>query len=266
MRRVTAAAPAGAVVSGPADGAPAHPVARACSAAGEVALRRRGRVLELVLDGRFAMDTVDTSTEVALAAAALEVCADPSRVLVGGLGLGFTARAVLADRRVGRVDVVELAEPLVAWARAGLVPELADLEGGGRCRLAVADVADVLAGTAAPGSPAGPWDLVLLDVDNGPGFLLREANADLYAVPGLERAAARLAPGGVLAAWSSDLAPDLLAGLREVAGRRGGAVAERRLPVAREGRLLDYALYLLLPAPAPSPAGPRRTPGPRRPA
>ena len=94
--------------------------------------------------------------------------ARPSTVLVGGLGLGMTARAVLADPRVRHVDVVELAAPLFGWARDGLVPELAGLEGE-RCTLHVADVLDVLAG-AAPAH--GPWDAVLLDVDNGPDFLV----------------------------------------------------------------------------------------------
>ena len=97
-------------------------LARADTPHGEVALRRRGEVLELVVDGAFAMDTVDTSTEVALAERALRRHPAPHRVLVGGLGLGMTARAVLADPRVHHVDVVELAEPLVCWARDGLVP------------------------------------------------------------------------------------------------------------------------------------------------
>ena len=109
-------------------------LAREATPHGEVVLRRRGPVLELVVDGAFAMDTVDTSTEVALAVRALERHPSPRRVLVGGLGLGMTTRAVLSDPRVVRTHVVELAAPLVAWARAGLVPELAGLEDG-RCVL-----------------------------------------------------------------------------------------------------------------------------------
>lgn len=215
-------------------------LAREDTSSGEVALRRRGTVVELVVDGAFAMDTVDTSTEVVLATEALRRHRAPDRVLVGGLGLGFTTRAVLDDRRVRHVDVVELAEPLVRWAREGLVDELAGLEGE-RCRLHVADVADVLAGA---GGPTAPWDLVLLDVDNGPGFLVHEANAALYEGPGLQAARAALAPGGLLVVWSSHVAPGLLDALRAVAGPEEEA-GEVVLTVHREGRDLDYALYLL---------------------
>ncbi len=216
-------------------------LARTDTPAGEVALRRRGEVVELIVNGRFAMDSLDPSTEIMLARAALGRHRDPGRVLVGGLGLGFTTRAVLADRRVRAVDVVELAAPLISWARAGLVPQIAGLEGDPRCRLHVADVADVLAGRCGP---AGPWDLVLLDVDNGPQFLLHEANAGLYAVPGLALARARLAPGGALVLWSSDPAPELMASLEQVAGP-GDSVEEAPTPLTREGRELVYVLYSL---------------------
>lgn len=215
-------------------------VAREDTPHGEVALRRRGEVLELVVDGAFAMDTVDTSTERLLASVALAEVAEPRRVLDGGLGLGFTARAVLADPRVEHLDVVELAEPLVRWARESLVPELAGLEGP-RCSLHVADVLDVLHGRAGP---QGPWDLVLLDVDNGPDFLVHAHNAALYDGPALAAARAAVRPGGALVVWSSHRAPALLAGLEAVAGD-GDEVAELVVVVGREGRSLDYALYRL---------------------
>jgi spermidine synthase len=216
-------------------------LARADTPHGEVALRRRGDALELVVNGAFAMDTVDTTTEVELARAALSD-GSPRRVLVGGLGLGFTARAVLDDTRVAGLDVVELAAPLVDWARTGLVPELAGLEDDGRCRLWMGDVADALAGVDGP---TGPWDLVLLDVDNGPDFLVHAHNEGLYSDAGLAAAAGCLAPGGRLVIWSSHPAPDLLARLEAVAARTGGAAGERLLPVEREGRAFDYALYEL---------------------
>ena len=229
-----------------------HPVGEAVTLAredtpdGEVALRRRGEVLELVVDGAFAMDTVDVSTERLLAQRALARRPAPVRVLVGGLGLGVTTRAVLADPRVELVDVVELAGPLVRWAREGLVPELAGLEPA-RCRVHEGDVAAVL---GAASVPSGPWDVVLLDVDNGPGFLVHATNAGLYEAPGLGAARAALAPGGVLVVWSSHVAPSLLAAMRSVAGD-GDLVDEELLPVSREGRSLEYALYTLVRAPHP---------------
>jgi spermidine synthase len=207
---------------------------------GEVALRRRGAVLELVVDGAFAMDSAHTATEETLATLALGRHRAPSRVLVGGLGLGFTTRAVLTDPRVAHLDVVELAAPIVRWAREGLVPELAGLEGA-RCELHVADVADVLAGRGGPG---GPWDVVLLDVDNGPGFLVHAGNAELYRAPAFDRARSALAPAGVLVVWSSHRAPELLDAMDEVAGD-GDEVSEELLAVSRDGRVLDYALYVL---------------------
>ncbi len=227
---------------GPLLGAPAEvvTVARAETPHGEVALRRRGAVLELVVDGIFAMDTVDTSTEVALAERALGHHRAPQRVLVGGLGLGMTARAVLADPRVLHVDVVELAAPLVGWARDGLAPELAGLEGE-RCTLHVTDVLDVLAGA---GPPRGPWDAVLLDVDNGPDFLVHPSNAPLYTPRGLAAARSVLCPGGLLTVWSSHLAPRLLQALAEVAVD-GDEVTEDVVRVEREGRSFRYALYSL---------------------
>lgn len=215
-------------------------LARAATPAGEVVLRRRGDVPELVVDGVFAMDGTDTSTERLLATRALERHAAPRTVLVGGLGLGYTTRAVLEDDRVEHVDVVELAAPLVAWSRSELVPELAGLEGP-RCTLHVADVADVVRGGRAP---AGPWDVVLLDVDNGPGFLVHAANAPLYEPTGLAAARGVLAPGGLLAVWSSHRSPELVGALSQVA-RREDDVEEVVLPVHREGRSFEYALYLL---------------------
>ncbi|NHA67358.1 hypothetical protein EPD83_004695 [Phycicoccus sp. CMS6Z-2] len=186
------------------------------------------------------MDSLDPSTERDLATQALARHDRPRTVLVGGLGLGFTTRAVLADPRVEHVDVVELSAPLVRWARAGLVAELAGLEEE-RCRLHVADVADVLTGGH---EPPGPWDLVLLDVDNGPGFLVHAENADLYRVPGLARARDALEPGGVLVVWSSHVAPDLHAHLQDVAAP-GETVAEVPIRVRRDGRSFTYALYVL---------------------
>jgi len=221
-------------------------LARADTPHGEVVLRRRGGVLELVVDGAFAMDTVDTSTEVSLAEHALRRHPDPCRVLVGGLGLGMTARAVLADPRVRHADVVELAEPLVGWARERLVTELTGLEGE-RCTLHVADVLDVLEGVARP---RGPWDVVLLDVDNGPDFLVHASNARLYEPRGLAAARAALRPGGVLVVWSSHVAPALDAALRRVADE-GDEVTEQVIEVEREGRALRYAQYSLRARPQP---------------
>lgn len=203
---------------------------RGGGAHGEVLLRRctagDGTAhLELVVDGVFAMDDVDTTTERRLATEALRRCTGERwQVLIGGLGLGWTAATALADPRVARVEVVELQPALLGWAARGSLPSLAGVCDR-RLRLRPADVADVL--VAGPGR----WDAVLLDVDNGPGFLVHESNAPLYRPAGLAVALAALRPGGVLAIWSSDPAPQLLA-------------EQVLLPVERDGRRYEYAVVL----------------------
>ena len=218
------------------EGPPRVVVARAHDERGEVALARRGEVTELVVDGVFAMDTVDTTTERALATLALaRVPGDGLRVLVGGLGLGLTVRALLDEPRVAHVDVVELHAPLVAWARAGLVPPLAGVLDDPRIRVTVADVLD-----AVPALAPGCLDTLLLDVDNGPGFLIHPANAAVYA-PGFLVAAARaLTARGVLAVWSADPSPALAAALASACGSALAAT----LPVERDGRAFTYTVYV----------------------
>ena len=212
---------------------------RATGAHGEVVLRRRGTVTELIVDGVFAMDDVDTSTERALATEALARCpGEGLRVLVGGLGLGWTAATVLAEPRVTAVEVAELQPALVGWAGDGLLPGLPGLPGlpADRLTLRVGDVAEAMA--AAPGR----WDAVLLDVDNGPAFLVHTANAGLYSDPGLATALAALRPGGVLAIWSADPAPELADRLAALPGAPD--VEHLLLPVERDGRRFDYAVVL----------------------
>ncbi len=211
-------------------------VARASDQHGEVALARRGEVVELVVNGAFAMDTVHTATERALATLALaRVPGDTLRVLVAGLGLGFTVRALLDEPRVARVDVVELHAPLVAWARAGVVPPLAGLLDDRRVTVTVADVLDLV-----PALPGGSLDAVLLDVDNGPGFLIHPANAGVYRRDFLSAAVAVLAPGGVLGVWSADPSPQLADELTAACGR----VDAVPLDVERDGREFTYTVYL----------------------
>jgi spermidine synthase len=210
---------------------------------GEVLLRRRdrpgGAVHELVVNGVFAMDSAETSSERRLASFAVVGGGRAPRVLVGGLGLGYTAAAVLDDRTVGAalVDVVELEPHLVSWARAGVTPVLGRVAADPRTRLHVADVTAVLRGTS---DPTGPWDAVLLDVDNGPDFLIHDTNAGLYGRSTLEAAHARLTPGGVLAIWCQGPAPALLETLRLI-----GPTREHGYAVERQGRRFSYIVYTL---------------------
>jgi spermidine synthase len=214
---------------------PTEEVARAESERGEVVLLRRDTgALELRVNGVFVMDTVETSTEQALAEAALAVVDEPRAVLVGGLGLGFTAHAVLADPRVEKVAVVEIEDALVGWMRDGTVPHGPSFLADERLTIVVADVRAAVA-EATPAS----YDLVLLDVDNGPGYLVHDSNAEVYAAPFLRQLHDLLRPGGALVVWSA--APDRALG--EAAEQVFGAVAPVPLDVQLQGRAEQYWLY-----------------------
>lgn len=182
---------------------------------------------ELRVNGVFVMDDVETSSERLLADLVLDLGA--REVLVGGLGLGYTAQALLAGD-VERLVVAELHADVVAAVRAGAGAGPSVLDDP-RCTVEVGDVRDVVAA-----QPDASLDAVLLDVDNGPDFLVHETNAAAYAADGLADAARVLRPGGTLAVWSmADSAPlraRLAALLDDV-----GAVA---VPVDLQGRSEHY--------------------------
>lgn len=243
-------------------------VARAESERGELVLReRRGpgatSVLELRANGVFVMDTAEVSSERALATAALAQVEEPRAVVVGGLGLGFTMHEVLADSRVEVCAVVEVEQALVGWMRDGTVPHGPGLLADQRVRVVVADVAVAIA-EARPAS----YDLVLLDVDNGPGYLVHDANAALYDTPFLEAVRAVLRPGGALAVWSAAEAPGLGAAMDAVYDAAEAVALDVRLQERDE----QYWLYVGRVGPVASVeqvsdgAGAPPTPGPGRPA
>ena len=203
---------------------------------GEVVLARRDDVVELVVAGVFAMDTAHTATEQSLAELALgRVRGQGLRILVGGLGLGFTTATLLSDPRVGSVEVIELHSALVDWVRQGLVPSAKGLLDDPRLTVRIGDVLDVV-----PALPRGSMDALLLDVDNGPGFLTHPTNTAVYAPPFLVAAARCLRRGGVLGVWSADAAPELAVALE----RACGECEEILLDVTRDGRTFTYAVYL----------------------
>ncbi len=215
-------------------------VARCVSERGELVLRERRpdgggpTVLELRANGTFVMDTAEHASERALADAALDAVADPRRVLVGGLGLGFTLDRVLGDSRVEHVDVVEIEPVLVDWMRDGTIPHGRRLLADSRARIVVADIARAVteAGDAT-------YDVVLLDVDNGPDQLVHDANRAIYEEPFLRTVHARLGPGGALVVWSAARAPRLLETLRSVFSD----VEERDHAVRLQERDDHYWLY-----------------------
>jgi spermidine synthase len=214
-------------------------VARAESERGEVVLRRRveehaADTLELRVNGVFVMDTRETTSEIELAGAALELVENPRDVVVGGLGLGFTTRRVLADPRVEQVRVVEIEEALVGWMRDGTVPHGPTLLADRRVHVVNADI------VVAVAEATSTYDLVLLDVDNGPGFLVYDANAGIYERDFLTSVKRILNPGGALVIWSASPAPELVVVMEEVFG----TCTEHRYDVLLQERPEQYLLYL----------------------
>jgi spermidine synthase len=173
-------------------------VARAASERGEVVLRRDGAVYELRVNGVFVMDTAESASEVELARVALGVVDRASDVLVGGLGMGFTAREVLADARVERLHVVEIEEAVIGWLRDGTVPHGPAYLADERMTVVNADIREAVAEARPDG-----FDLVLLDIDNGPGFLVYDENRSVYEETFLGRIREALRDGGALVVWSA---------------------------------------------------------------
>jgi spermidine synthase len=215
-------------------------IARAETERGELVLRERREngapsVLELRANGVFVMDTFETTTEQALADAALGLVEEPRHVLVGGLGLGYTMHRVLADDRVERCSVVEIEPALVEWMRDGTVPHGPSMLADERANPVVADIA-VAVGEASDAS----YDLVLLDVDNGPDHLVHDHNAALYRPPFLTEVRRMLRPGGAVAIWSAESSPELAATLDQVFGNSETTAHD----VTLQGRDEKYWLHV----------------------
>jgi spermidine synthase len=218
-------------------------IARGESVRGEVVLQHRqfptGRVDELIINGAFAMDSAETVSERALG----RLASTARRVLLGGLGLGYTAAEVLSHP-IEQLDIVELEGCLVLWAQDGCTELLHGVAADRRVRLYAGDIASVLRAPSSGqglGAPIGPWDAILLDVDNGPDFLIHPQNAPLYEPPLLTAAYDQLRPEGLLAIWCQGEAPLLESTLRGL----GRAVEAHRIEVKRGERQLGYLIYTL---------------------
>jgi spermidine synthase len=183
---------------------------------GALSLRRRRAlalgvdVFEIKLGEEFLMSSLFTASEIALARLGLaELGGDGLDVVVGGLGLGYTAKAVLEHAGVGSLLVVEALAAVIDWHRDGLVPLGSTLTGDPRCRLVEGDFFALAAGEAGfdPDAPGRRFDAVLLDIDHSPELPLDPRNAAFYQPAGLRALAAKLRPGGVFGLWSNAL-PD----------------------------------------------------------
>lgn len=192
-------------------------------------LVRHGRDFIIMLERNELMSSRMSGSEEALAEMTLDRLSDPAnaRLLIGGYGMGFTLRAAL--KRLGPKGwacVVELVPGIIEWAR-GPMAELADgCLDDPRTQLVMGDVGAEIARSR------GSWEAILLDVDNGPDGLTRDANNGLYTMRGLEKARAALAPGGVLAVWSAGPDPAFTRRMRDA----GFAVEEVQVRARQNGK------------------------------
>ena len=189
------------------------------TALGQLCLRRRELlsrpgtiVTEVTLDHVFLMSSYHTESERALTELGLRLHEGSDlSVLVGGLGLGYTAREALASERVTRVETVELLRPVIDWLDAGWLPVGDELQPDAGFELTEGDVYARLLGPCER-----PSDVILIDVDHAPDEPLDDNSAAFYTADGLRQVASHLNPGGVLAVWSTFENPDFVTALEEV--------------------------------------------------
>ncbi len=208
---------------------------------GELRLMQRGAELSIMSGGIELMNSRLSGSEKALATLSCERIGGRSRprILIGGLGMGFTLRAALSALPAeAKVDVAELVPVVVAWARGPMAHIFEGCLEDPRVVIHEVDVADMI--RAAPNAA---YDAILLDVDNGPGGLNREANDSLYQSVGLDAARKALRPGGVLAVWSATQSSDFVRALR----RSGYTVDEQRVRASGTGRGARHIIWLATP-------------------
>jgi len=182
---------------------------------GDISLRRRTEpilknaiVYEVKLDDEFLMSSLFTEAERQLATLALDALDDaPLDVVVGGLGLGYTAAAALDASSIRSLTVIELLEPVIDWHRRGLVPNGHRLTSDPRCAIVRDDFFELAAGAGAGfarSDDSGPVHAVLLDIDHAPDDWLDDKNRTFYSPDGMRSVADKLHPGGVFGLWSNE--------------------------------------------------------------
>lgn len=180
---------------------------------GALSLRRRRElrlgvdVFEIKLGEKFLMTSLFTASEVALARLGLDACADGNlQIVVGGLGLGYTAQAVLENQAVAGLIVVEYLAPVIEWHETGILPIKTCLADDPRCRLVSGDFFAMATGESGfdPQVPHRQFDAVLLDIDHAPDHLLDDRSTSFYRAEGLAAVARYLKPGGVFGLWSNE--------------------------------------------------------------
>jgi spermidine synthase len=211
---------------------------RAEGLSGELVLRRGPAGLEIIAGGVFLVSAANAASSRALVSAAWpRVRGAALHVLIGGLGIGDALDEALACERVASVTVGELEPMIVRWFRkygGGAARRVQAAERRGRARTVVADVAVLLA------EAESGWDVIALDTDNGPEWLVRGENAGLYTSAGLCRVRDALRPGGVAVFWSPERYPAFEGDLADVFDSVELVTAVDVI----DGRPLEYTMYV----------------------
>jgi len=180
---------------------------------GALSLRRRREltsgadVFEIKLGAEHLMSSLFTTSEIALAKLGLaHLSSNAPNVVVGGLGLGYTAQAVLEHEAVSSLIVVEALDAVIEWHESGLLPLGPALTSDPRCRFIHGDFFALAASEDGfdPDMPARKFDAILVDIDHSPDFHLDQKNADFYQIEELRQLSTHLNPGGVFGLWSND--------------------------------------------------------------
>jgi len=178
----------------------------------ELLVERGTIVTEVTLNHEFLMSSYLTASEKALSETALKLhTGSELRVLVGGLGLGYTAQAALSSDRVSDCQVVEYLPQVIGWLEQGLIPLADKLNAERRLRVRQGDIYQQLIGMRDE-----PFDLILIDVDHSPDDNLASANGRFYTVDGLRAAKQHLAEDGILGVWSYAESSPFVDALHEV--------------------------------------------------
>jgi spermidine synthase len=182
---------------------------------GDLTLRRRTEprlqdqeVLEIKLGDEYLMSSLFTESERQLAILSLAPLTGELDVVIGGLGLGYTAVAALKDSRVSRLLVIDLFQSVIDWHHQGFIPNGEALTNDTRCELRQGDFFELTGTGFDVTAPSRKFDAVLLDIDHSPEHHLNETNRSFYTAEGLANLRDQLKPSGCFALWSNDPASE----------------------------------------------------------
>ena len=220
---------------------------------GAISLRRRHilalkiDVFEILLGEEHLMSSLFTASEIALADKGLAALdGDKLDVLVGGLGLGYTAQAVLAHESVADLTVVDLLEPVIRWHEEGLVPMKTELADNPRCRLVQGDFFAMAASEDGfdRDQPGRQYDALLIDIDHTPERLLHGGSKGFYTPEGLRAVQRFVKPGGIVGLWSDEAPDEAITALLGQAFDAAWAEPVVFANPLQDGREVTQAVYL----------------------